>query len=70
MYMEKKTENPINYWYQKYLKEKLTWQDVKNIVTIADSMLTCTAWDDVDWPDKQQFYEEVLRTYNKMKDGQ
>ncbi len=48
----------------------LTWRDVKNIVTIADSMLTHTACDDIDHPDEQKFYEEVLRTYNKMKDGQ
>lgn len=59
--------NPIDYWYQKYLKEKLTWEDVKAIVTIADSMLTHTAWDAIDWPDEQKYYEEVLRRFNEQR---
>ena len=59
--------NPIDYWYQKYLKEKLTWEDVKAIVTIADSMLTHTAWDAIDWPDEQKYYEEVLCRFNEQK---
>ena len=45
----------------------LTWKDVKKIVTIADSMLTYTAWDAVDWPDKQKYYEEVLRRFNAKR---
>ena len=45
----------------------LTWEDVKKIVTIADSMLTHTAWDAVDWPDKQKYYEEVLRRFNEIR---
>lgn len=60
--------NAINYWYQKYLKEKLTWEDVKAIVTIADSMLTHTAWDAIDWPDEQKYYEEVLRRFNSQRE--
>ena len=60
-------ENPINYWYQKYQKEKLTWEDVKKIVTIADSMLTHTAWDAVDWPDEQVYYQEVLKRFLEKK---
>ena len=59
--------NPIDYWYQKYLREKLTWEDVKAIVTIADSMLTHTAWDAIDWPDEQKYYEEVLRRFNEQR---
>ena len=42
----------------------LTWEDIKAIVTIADSMLTHTAWDAIDWPDEQKYYEEVLRRFN------
>ena len=64
------TDNPIDYWYQKYLKEKLTWQDIKAIDGIIDSMLTYTAWDDVNWPDKQKFYEEVLKRYNEAKEAE
>ena len=45
----------------------LTWEDVKAIVTIADSMLTHTAWDAIDWPDEQKYYEEVLRRFNEQK---
>lgn len=41
----------------------LTWEDVKRIVEIADSMLTHTAWDDIDFPSEQAYYEEVLRRY-------
>lgn len=59
--------NPIDYWYQKYLKEKFTWEDIKAIVTIADSMLTHTAWDAIDWPDEQKYYEEVLRRFNEQR---
>ena len=49
---------------------ELTWQDVKNIVTIADSMLTHTAWDDIDFPDEQKYYETVLKRYNEKRNGQ
>ena len=59
--------NPIDYWYQKYLKEKLTCEDVQAIVIIADSMLTHTAWDAIDWPDEQKYYEEVLRRFNEQR---
>lgn len=45
----------------------LTLEDVKAIVTIADSMLTHTAWDAIDWPDEQKYYEEVLRRFNEQK---
>ena len=44
----------------------LTWEDIKAIVTIADSMLTNTAWDAIDWPDEQKYYEEVLRRFNEQ----
>lgn len=45
----------------------LTLEDVKAIVTIADSMLTHTAWDAIDWPDEQKYYEAVLRRFNEQK---
>lgn len=45
----------------------LTWEDIKAIVTIADSMITHTAWDAIDWPDEQKYYEEVLRRFNEQR---
>ena len=45
----------------------LTWEDVKKIVTIADSMLTHTAWDAVDWPDEQVYYQEVLKRFLEQR---
>ena len=45
----------------------LTWEDVKAITTIADSLLTGTAWDAVDWPDEQKYYEEVLKRFKEAK---
>ena len=46
----------------------LTWEDIKAIVTIADSMLTGTAWDAIEWPDQQKYYEEVLRHFNEQRE--
>lgn len=46
----------------------LTWKNIKAIVTIADSMLTNTAWDAIDWPDEQKYYEEVLRRFNEQRE--
>lgn len=69
--------NPIDYWYKKYIalkeceripKPELTWEDVKAIVNIADSMLTHTAWDEIDYPDERKYYEEVLRRFNGLKE--
>lgn len=48
--------------------EELTWEDVKAIVNIADSMLTHTAWDEIDYPDEKKYYEEVLRRFNELKE--
>ena len=70
--------NPIDYWYKKYIalkecemipKPELTWEDMKAIVNIADSMLTNTAWDEIDYPDERKYYDEVLRRFNEYKDG-
>ena len=55
------TDNPINYWYQKYLAEKLTWQDIRTIRIIYDHLCASTnkpAWD------SKEFYEEILKRYN------
>lgn len=58
--------NPIDYWYQKYLKEKLTWKDIKTILQIV----TKTDWYDFEISGKlwsQEFYEEVLKRFNEAK---
>ena len=47
--------------------KELTWEDIRKIVVIADSMLTHTAWDDIFFPDEQAYYEEVLRRFNEQK---
>lgn len=54
--------NPIDYWYQKYLKEKLTWEDIKTICDIEVSL----------YPKgvelySQEYYEEVLKRFNELK---
>ena len=45
---------------------KLTWQDVKDIVTIADSMLVPDTCDCIDnWGSEQAYYEEVLHRFHE-----
>lgn len=46
---------------------ELTWDEVKTILQIADSMRTYTAWDEIDYPDEKKYYEEVLRRFNEAK---
>lgn len=49
---------------------ELTWEDIREIVTIADRMLPDTAWDqsafESQFQTEQMYYEEVLR---RFKDG-
>ncbi len=52
-------------WQKK--QDELTWEDIKRIIQIADSMLTGTAWDAVDYPVEQKYYEEVLKQYKEEK---
>ena len=43
----------------------LTWEDIKRIVEIADSMLVPDTRDCIDcWDSEQAYYEEVLKKYN------
>ena len=46
----------------------LTWEDVQRIVTIADSMLTGTSQDAINYPEPKKYYEEVLRRFNEQKE--
>lgn len=54
--------NQINYWYQKYLKEKLTWEDVKAICDIEVSLFPSG----IELYSKE-YYEEVLKQFNEQR---
>lgn len=62
--------NPIDYWYQKYLKEKLTAEDVQLICELYEKLW----WDQVqeifenDGCDTA-FYEEVLKRFNEQRNA-
>lgn len=59
----------VLYGYELAQQElELAWEDIKAIVQIADSMLTGTAWDAVEWPDEKEYYEQVLKKFNETKD--
>lgn len=45
----------------------LTWEDIKKLDGIMDSMRTYTAWDAVNYPNDEDFYKEVLRRYNEKR---
>jgi len=61
--MNKEKKNPINYWYQKYLKEKLTWEDASTIVTIAMDIIG-----EGKIVGEQNIYTEVLRRFNEQRE--
>ena len=56
--------NPIDYWYQKYLKarQELTWEDMMTIDVflhnVSDERCTTSTID---------YYKEVLRRFNEAK---
>ena len=63
VYMETKKEvNSIDYWYQKYLKEKLTWKDASVIVTIAMDIIG-----EGEIHGEQNIYTEVLKRFNEIR---
>ena len=62
-----KDVNAIDYWYQKYLKEKLTWENIEKIHSFLyavknnkDGNFTFTRLS------KEQ-YEEVLQRFNELR---
>lgn len=59
-------ENPIDYWYQKYLKEKLTWEDVAAIDQIILDVNNELAVDSSKEIDRKKFYEEVLQRFKEL----
>ena len=60
-------ENPIDYWYQKYLVERLTWQDIAKIDDMLREVQNCIATSDLPTMGREDYYEEVLRRYNELK---
>lgn len=54
--------NPIDYWYQKYLKEKLTWEDIRKIVVISEDV-----FEEGNNLMEKQYYEEVLKRFQNTK---
>lgn len=56
--------NPIDYWYQKYLKEKLAWKDIKIIFKIADNYES-----ELNRPKylTQAYCEEVLKRFLEQR---
>ena len=54
--------NPIDYWYQKYLKEKLTWEDIKFIVQTFHKVVAES--DDIS---SDEAYCETLKRFNEQR---
>ena len=57
--------NPIDYWYQRYLKEKLTWKDIEMIVRIIfDVRIEMRTFDLTG----EDYCKEVLRRFNEQRE--
>ena len=55
-------------------KEKLTWQDIKRIVKIADDLIPCTPFASVseqifadEFQTEEAYYKEILKRFNETK---
>ena len=59
--------NAIDYWYQKYLSSKLTWEDVAAIDNIIMDVNNEFAIDGSKKFDRKIFYETILTKFNKFK---
>ena len=63
--------NPIDYWYKKYLKEKLTWEDVRTILDKENDILhECN--DNTQqvievYPKGEDYYGEILKRFNEQR---
>ena len=62
--------NPIDYWYQKYLKEKLTCEDIKTIERLINEV--SSEYLDVFFVEGKRvtdevYYSEILRRFNEQK---
>lgn len=62
--------NPIDYWYQKYLKEKLTWEDVMLFRLLFDTADANQALGALKvQPMTREYYEFILQEFYKKKMG-
>ena len=43
------------------LLNQLTIDDIKEIVVTADSLLTHTAWNDIEYPTEDSYYTAVMK---------
>ena len=60
--------NPIDYWYQKYLKEKLTWEDVAIIITIYEQGVDngdYRRYNEAEW--MKEYSQDILRRFNEIR---
>ena len=60
--------NPIDYWYQKYLKEKLTWEDVAILITIYEHGVDngdYRRYNDSEW--MKEYSQDILRKFNENR---
>lgn len=62
--------NAIDYWYQKYLKEKLTADDISAIDALLTEVSNSYAVGNFDYDGElDHFYEEVLRRFKQFKEA-
>jgi len=60
--------NPIDYLDQKYIKEKLTWQDVAILITIYEAGIEngdYRRYNDAYWMKK--YSQDILRRFNEQR---
>lgn len=60
--------NAIDYWYQKYLKEKLTWEDIEKIVDLYEDVYCDFSISEMAaYTGRKEHYEEVLKRFNELR---
>ena len=60
--------NPIDYWYKKYLKEKLTWEDVAILITIYEQGVDngdYRRYNEAEW--MKEYSQDILRRFNEIR---
>ena len=61
----------IDYWYQKYRKERLTWEDIAKIVTIYEHEIDAgniNRYEDNGSPSVKEASEIILRRFNEIRE--
>ena len=53
--------NAIDYWYKKYLKEKLTCEDIQLIIQLGEEVMSEAGGTPKD------YNEEILKRFNETK---